>query len=169
MVCPAAVPDNDPGSGAQVWISIRWAAGSEKKLSGCSKRRTIGRSPGKSLGTTGRSQHLPRVPPGDPSMQSHAGAVVEFQLQRHSQHRHSQNSHSQHSHCQHRLWPRTSVPISRIGRRMTVSGFSAGHGRCRRVPGSSPKRLRIRLPQEGHCRVLAAAGLINGWREANVG
>ena len=159
MVCPAGVPDSDPGSGAQVWISIRWAAGSEKKLSGCSKRRTIGRSPGKSLGTTGRSQRLPRVPPGDPSMPSHVGAVVECQLQ----------SHSQNSHSQHRLLPRSSVPISRIGRRMTVSGFSAGHGRRRRYPGSSPKPLRIRLARDEHCRGPAAAGPTNGWREANVG
>ena len=154
MGCPAEDQDNGQECGAPVWISTQWVAGSVKKSSGCWKRTTTGRSLGKSPAGAARSPCVPCVQPGAPSMRFHAGAAVlcRDQCQR-----------------QRRLWLRSSNQISRIGRRMTAFEFSVGHGRRRRSPVRSLKRLRIRLPQEGHCRVLAAAGPINGWREANVG
>jgi hypothetical protein len=154
MVSPAGGLDNDPGSGVPVWISIQSAAGLGKKSNGCWKRRTIGRSPGKSLGASARSQRVLRVPPGDPSMRSHAGAALLCRLK-----------------CQRqrRLWLRSSNQISRTGRRMTASESSAGHGRRRCSHVQSQKRLRIRLLQDGLCRVPVAAGPINGWRVADAG
>ena len=154
MVSPAGGLDNDPGSGVPVWTSIQWAAGSVKKSSGCWKKTTTGRSLGKSPGGAARSPCVPCVQPGAPSMRFHAGAAV---LCRHQCQR------------QRRLWLRSSNQISRIGRRMTAFEFSVGHGRRRRSPVRSQTRLRIRLPEEGHCRVPAVAGPINSWREANVG
>ena len=49
MGCLAGDQDNGPEAGAPVWISIRWVDGLAKKSSGFLKRRTTGRSPGKSL------------------------------------------------------------------------------------------------------------------------
>ena len=147
MGCPAAGLDNGPDNGARGWISIRWAVGLAKKSNGCWKRRTIGGSPGKSQTASGRSQRGPR---SDPWMRSHD--VVDVQCRR-----------------QRRQWLSSSIPISRIGRRMTASGFSAGHARRSRSAVQSPKQLRIRLAPEGRCPVPAGVELINGWREVSGG
>ena len=155
--CPAVDQDNGPEGGAPVWISIRWAAGSARKSTGFLRRTTIGRSLGKKLAVAARSRSVPCVQPGDPSMRSHDEVAVEQQLklQRPPQ-------------C--RLWFRSSTQQTRAsGQRTPASGCSAGRAQLSRQPVRSPKPLRIRLPQEGHCRVPAAAVPINGWREANVG
>ena len=157
MGCPAVDQDNAPECGAPVWILIQLAAGSARKSSGFWRRTTIGRSLGKKLAVAARSLRVRCVQPGDPSMRSHDEAAAEQQLklQRPSQ-------------C--RLWFRSSTQQTRAsGQRTTASGCSAGRAQLSRQPVRSLKRLRIRLPQEGHCPVPAAAGPINGWREANVG
>ena len=156
MGCPAVDQDNGPECGAPVWILIQLAAGSARKSSGFWRRTTIGRSLGKKLAVAAQSLRVRCVQPGDLSMRSHDEAAAEHQLKLQRQ-------------PQRRLWLKSSNQISRIGRRMTAFEFSVGHGRRRRSPVRSQTRLRIRLPEEGHCRVPAVAGPINSWREANVG
>ena len=77
--CPVGDQDNGLECGAPVWISIRWAAGSAKRLSGCWKRTMTGRSPGKRLAVVGQSLHVRCVPPVAPLRRSPAGAVAEQQ------------------------------------------------------------------------------------------
>ena len=72
MESPVGDRDNDPEGAAPVWISIPWAAGSVKKLSGYWKRRTIGRSLGKSQVVAAQSRRVPPVRQGARSMRSHA-------------------------------------------------------------------------------------------------
>ena len=156
MVCLVGDQDNGLEGGAPVWTSIRWAAGSAKKWSGCWKRRTTGRSPGKTLAVSARSPRVRCVQPGAPLRQFHAGAVAEPQRRfRRPRQRH--------------LWLRSSMPILGSGRRTTASGCSAGRAQPSRQLVSSLTLLQIRLAPAGPCRAPAVAGSTNASRAMNAG
>ena len=157
MGCPVGDQDNGLVGGAPVWTSIRWAAGSAKKSSGCWKRTMTGRSPGKRLAVAGQSPHVRRVPPVAPLRRSPAGAAAEQQ-------RRLQRPHQRH------LWLRSSAQqIRASGRRTTASGCSAGRALPSRQPVLSPKPRPIQRALAGPCRAPAAAGSTNGWRAMSVG
>ena len=156
MGCPVGDQDNGPEGGAPVWISIRWAAGSAKKLNGFWKRTTTGRSPGKRLAVAGQSLRVRCVPPVAPLRPSPAGVAAEQQLR-------LQRPHQRH------LWLRSSTLILGSGRRTTASGCSAGHDRPSRQPVQSPKPRPIQRAPAGLCRAPAAAGPTNAWGEVSVG
>ena len=156
MGCPVGDQDNGLEGGAPVWISIRWAAGSAKRSSGCWKRTTTGRSPGKRLGVVGQSLHVRCVPPVAPLRRSHAGVAAEQQ-------RRLQRPHQRH------LWLRSSTLILVSGRRTTASGCSAGRALPSRQPVQSPKPRPIQRAPAGPCRAPAAPGSPHGWGAANVG
>ena len=157
MGCPVGDQDNGLEGGAPVWISIRWVAGSAKKWSGCWKRRTTGRSPGKTLAVAARSPRVPCVQPGARLRRSHAGAVAEPQ-------RRFRRPHLR------RQWLRNSMQQTRAsGRRTTAFGCSAGRAQPSRQPVRSLTLLQIRLAPAEHCRAPAVAGPTNGWRGMGVG
>ena len=157
MGCPVGDQDNGLEGGAPVWISIRWAAGSAKRLSGCWKRTMTGRSPGKRLAVVGQSLHVRCVPPVAPLRRSLAGAAAEQQ-------RRLQRPHQRH------LWLRSSTqPTRASGRRTTASGCSAGRALPSRQRVRNPKPRPIPPAPAGPCRAPAAAGSTNGWRAVSVG
>ena len=156
MGCPVGDQDNGLEGGAPVWISIRWAAGSAKRSSGCWKRTTTGRSHGKRLAVAGQSLHVRCVPPVAPLRRSHAAVAAE------------QQPRLQLPHQRHR-WLRSSTLILVSGRRTTTSGCSAGHAQLSRQPVRNPKPRPIQRAPAGSCRAPAAAGSTNGWRAVSVG
>ena len=155
MGCPVGDQDNGLEGGAPVWTSIRWAAGLAKRSSGCWKRTTTGRSPGKRLAVAGQSPHVRCALVGAPLMRSPAGVAAEQQLRFRRPH-------------QRRLWLRSSMPILGSGRRMTASGCSAGHARSSRQLVQSPKPRPIQRAPAGLYRAPAAAGSTNGWGAMSV-
>ena len=156
MVFPAGDPDNGPASGARVWTLIPSAVGWVKRLSGCWKRRTIGRSPGKRQDVAAQSPRVRCVLLGGPLMRSPAGVAVALQPRFRRQ-------------LPPRLWLRSSLPIRGSGRRTTASGCSAGRAQPSRQLVSSLTLLQIRLAPAGPCRAPAVAGPINGRRGMGVG
>ena len=157
MGCPVGDQDNGLEGGAPVWISIRWAAGSAKRSSGCWRRTTTGRSPGKRLAVVGQSLHVRCVPPVAPLMRSPAAAAAEQQ-------RRLQRPHQRH------LWLRSSTQQTRAsGRRTTASGCSAGRALLSRQLVRNPKPRPIQRVPAGPCPAPAAAGSTNASRAMSVG
>ena len=157
MGCPVGDQDNGLEGGAPVWTSIRWAAGSAKKSSGCWKRTMTGRSPGKTLAVVVRSPRVRCVPPVAPLRRSPAGAAAEQQ-------RRLQLPHQRHR------WLRSSTqPTRASGRRTTASGCSAGRALPSRQLVRNPQPRPIQRAPAGSCRAPAVAGSTNASRAMSVG